>query len=433
MIRQSVRETLEQRLLLAGMPTARHVFTCLTPDTARAEADASDARHAAGKSLGPLDGLIVSIKDLFDVAGSVTMAGARMRRDHAAATADAPVVTRLRQAGAVLIGRSNMVEFAFSGLGLNPHFGTPGNVADQARIPGGSTSGGAVSVGLGIADVALGSDTGGSTRIPAAFNGIVGYKPTSARIPRDGAFPLSYTLDSVGPLARTVSLCAATDAVLAGIDPETLPVTSLKGLRVGIPGGILFTDTMPEVAAAFEDARLVLESQGAVCSAVQIDDLILQMREVLTLAPIAACEAAAIHAEALSSAPSAFDPRVRVRILGGQKTSATDYIRALAKREDLKKAFAGRMAMMDVLALPTVAITAPLISPLEADDVLYTAQNNLVLRNTSMANFFDVPAISLPLPVQGLPVGLMLVGAPLCDRYLFGVAAAVEQALGQSN
>ena len=199
-------------------------------DAARAAADAADARAKAGKPLGPLDGAIVSIKDLYDVAGEVTRAGSRVLADEGlVAAADAPVVKRLREAGAVIVAKTNMSEFAFSGVGANPHFGTPGNPFDRARVPGGSTSGGAVAVADGMCEIAIGTDTGGSTRIPAALCGLVGWKPSKQRVPTDGAFPLSFTLDSIGPMAKSVAECALADAVMAGEAAPTLEPVSLVG------------------------------------------------------------------------------------------------------------------------------------------------------------------------------------------------------------
>lgn len=429
MPRSSIRDALKSAYQKASHPPARAVFTELMADTARAEADAADSRRKAGLSLGPLDGALISIKDLYDVAGMVTTAGSVIRKGAAPATADAPAIARLRRAGAVLIGRTNMSEFAFSGLGLNPHYGTPGCGPAPDRVPGGSTSGGAVSVALGIARLTLGSDTGGSTRIPAAFNGIVGFKPTTCRIPRDGAFPLSYTLDSVGPLGRTVADCAAMDAVLAGEDPAPLPKTGLAGLRIGIPRGLLFEETEPEVAHAFEAGLKRLSASGAHIVDIAIDDLITEMRAALAIAPLVACEAADIHAENIAAHKDGFDRRVLARILPGQAVPAHAYIRALNRREALKPRIAARIADFDVLALPTCAIRAPLIAPLEADDALFAKTNILALRNTSAFNFFDCPALSVPLPVDGLPVGLMLVAAPMADRRLFAIGAAAEAAL----
>lgn len=425
----SVRAQLEQRLALIEKPEAVHVFTRLLADSARREADAADARRETGAGLGPLDGVIVSIKDLFDIDGLVTFAGAAPKVKRAAASQDAVAVARLRQAGAVLIGLTNMTEYAFSGLGLNPHWGTPPSAKAEGRIPGGSTSGGAVSVARGIADVALGTDTGGSTRIPAAFNGIVGWKPTSHRVPTQGAFPLSYALDSIGPLAASVALCAATDAVIAGEPPRALGPVSLSGLRVGVPRGLLFEATDPMVADAFEAALAKLSGLGAKVTPFAIDDLLLPMRASLAEGPIVACEAAAIHAEALASGADAeFDPRVRDRVRIGAGIPAAAYIKSLRTRARLRAEMAQRMQHVDVLALPTVAIPPPRFEEV-ADEGGFTRTNLLVLRNTAIANYFDMPAISLPLPGTALPVGLMLMGPTDGDHRLFDIAGAVEERL----
>src|SRR5205085_10238186 len=238
-------------------------FTKVYADSARAAADAQDRLRQAGYVASPLAGLPVSIKDLFDVAGEQTLAGSKALDDASPATADAPIVARLRAAGAVLIGRTNMTEFAFSGVGINPHYGTPGNPYDRRLIPGGSSSGAAVSVGDGNAIVAIGTDTGGSVRIPAALCGITGFKPTQQRISRDGATPLSTTLDSIGPLANSIACCAIVDAIMAGeppIVPEPLPVA---GMRLGVPQAYVLDDLAPEVARAFTDACAMLSRAGA--------------------------------------------------------------------------------------------------------------------------------------------------------------------------
>ena len=421
---------LDAALAKAARPEARHVFTRLMEDSARAEAAAADGRRKAGINLGPLDGVLVTIKDLYDVAGMVTTAGSKILADAAPAKADAPVIARLRRAGAVLVGRTNMTEFAYSGLGLNPHYGTPGSGPGGRHVPGGSTAGGAVSVSLGIAPLTLGSDTGGSTRIPAAFNGIVGFKPTSPRVPTAGAFPLSYTLDSVGPMGRSVADCAAMDAVLAGIEAEALPRVPLAGLRIGVPRGWLFSEMEAEVGAAFEAALVRLEAAGARIADVDYEDLFAAMREANTIAQIGACEAAQIHAANLKERRDGFDPRVRSRIEGGVRVPAPAYIEVRRRREALKAPFAARIADVDVLALPTTVLRAPLITPLEQDDALYTATNVKVLRNTNPFNFFDCPALTMPLPVSdGLPIGFMIAGAPFADRRLLAIGAAMDPVL----
>src|SRR5712691_1600578 len=258
------RDRLEQALDRIANSSGEGARACLTvyAEAARAAADAADAR--AGVTFGPLDGMIVSIKDLFDVAGEVTRAGSKVLAEEAKpASADATAVRRLRAAGAVIVAKTNMTEFAFSGVGANPHYGTPGNPADPARVPGGSTSGGAVAIADGLCEIAIGTDTGGSTRIPAALCGIVGFKPSKYRIPTDGAFPLSYTLDSIGPMARTVADCALADAVMAGEQPAALDPIPLAGLRLGIAQGLPLTELDETVTARFEQAIGTLGKAGA--------------------------------------------------------------------------------------------------------------------------------------------------------------------------
>src|SRR5947199_9062171 len=247
----SVRDRLDQALAAIADPKGEGVRACLTvyAETARAAADAADARAKAGISLGPLDGTIVTIKDLFDVKGEPTRAGSRTEADATPATADAPVVRRRRAAGAVIAAKTNMSEFAFSGVGMNPHYGTPGNPADRTRVPGGSSSGAAVAAADHMCEIAIGTDTGGSTRIPAALCGIVGFKPSQWRVPTEGAFPLSFTLDSIGPLARSVVDCPRGDAVVAGEEPAPIEAVGLSGLRRGIPQGLPLRDFDATVAS----------------------------------------------------------------------------------------------------------------------------------------------------------------------------------------
>src|SRR3954470_23687766 len=261
----SARDRLEQALARIADPKGEGARACLTiyTEAARAAADAADARAKSDISLGPLDGAIVTIKDLFDVAGGPTRAGSRIMADAPPAKADAPIVRRLRAAGAVIVAKTNMTEFAFSGVGMNPHYGTPGNPADRTRVPGGSSSGAAVAAADGMCEIAIGTDTGGSTRIPAALCGIVGYKPSKWRVPTDGAFPLSFTLDSIGPLARSVADCARGDAVLAGEDYTPLKPAPVAGLRLGVPRGFLSTEWDNTVGTRFGAARKKLMDAGA--------------------------------------------------------------------------------------------------------------------------------------------------------------------------
>jgi aspartyl-tRNA(Asn)/glutamyl-tRNA(Gln) amidotransferase subunit A len=261
----SVRDRLEQALARIADPKGEGARACLAiySDAARAAADAADARAKSGISLGPLDGAIVTVKDLFDVAGEPTRAGSTILADAPPAQADAPVVRRLRAAGTVIVAKTNMTEFAFSGVGMNPHYGTPGNPADRARIPGGSSSGAAVAAADRMCDIAIGTDTGGSTRIPAAVCGIVGFKPSQWRVPTEGAFPLSYALDSIGPIARTVEECAKADAVMAGEEFAPLDPAPVAGLRLGVPQGMLMKEWDNTVGTRFGAARKKLADAGA--------------------------------------------------------------------------------------------------------------------------------------------------------------------------
>jgi aspartyl-tRNA(Asn)/glutamyl-tRNA(Gln) amidotransferase subunit A len=429
---QSVRDYLEIILSrLANRAGDEKAYTRLYVEAARAAADASDARKKAGVTLGPLDGAIVSIKDLFDVAGEATAAGSLMLKTATPALRDAAIVSRLRQAGAVIIGKTNMTEFAFTAIGDNMHYGTPGNAADASRIPGGSSSGAGVSVGEGTSDISIGSDTGGSIRIPASLNGVVGFKPTARRVPLTGAFPLSGTLDSIGPLARTVAQCAATDAVMAGEVPTELAAISLAGLRIGIPHGVLFGDTEDKVAEAFEHCLGKMEQAGANIADLAIDDMIAELRAATKRGSIAAMEGAEVHADWLATGASVpVDPHVSGPLSRAAMLPTPVYIRALRRRTALVAAMDERLASIDVLALPTTPVTAPTIASMTEDAELRDHIEGLLLRNTQVANQFDLCAISLPMPDMALPAGLMLVARNGHDRRLLRIAAEVERLLG---
>ncbi|UCI30093.1 amidase [Mesorhizobium sp. B4-1-4] len=429
---QSVRDHLEIILArLAARAGDERVFTRIYTEPARAAADASDARSRAGVTLGPLDGTIVSIKDLFDVAGEPTTVGSLMRKTAAPPLRDAAIVSRLRQAGAVIIGKTNMTEFAFTAIGDNMHYGTPGNAVDASRIPGGSSSGAGVSVGEGTSDISIGSDTGGSIRIPASLNGVFGFKPTARRVPLAGAFPLSSTLDSIGPLARTVAHCAATDAVMAGGMPSELAGIALAGLRVGIPRGVLFGDTDGEIAAAFERCLGKIEQAGARIADLSIDDMIADLRAATKRGSIAAMEGAEIHADWLATGASVpVDPHVSGPLSQAAMLPAPVYIRALRRRGALVAAMDERLASVDVLVLPTTPVTAPTIVSMTEDPELRDHVEDLLLRNTQITNQFDLCAISLPMPDMTLPAGLMLVARNGHDRHLLRIAAEVERLLG---
>lgn len=431
MSKASARDRLEQALTRIADPSGEGKRACLTiyADAARAAADAADARAKAGKPTGPLDGAIISIKDLYDVAGEVTRAGSRVLADEGlVAAADAPVVMRLREAGAVIVAKTNMSEFAFSGVGANLHFGTPGNPFDRARVPGGSTSGGAVAVADGMCEIAIGTDTGGSTRIPAALCGLVGWKPSKQRVPTEGAFPLSFTLDSIGPMAKSVAECALADAVMAGEPAPTLAPVSLSGLRFGIWQGMPFDGVDATVSAAWSAAVARL-GQAGVRFSDEKTSLVEDMMQVNAKGGFAPTEAYAIHRERLKRDGAGVDPFIRVRIERGGTVPSYDYIDMAQMRRRLVPAMDARMAELDALVLPTTPIVAPTIAEV-AEPEGFGRKNAMLLRNTNPVNFFDLCAISLPLPRQnGLSTGLMLVGRNGQDRRLFDIAAVVEKVL----
>ncbi len=433
MTRPSACERLDQALARIDDPQGEGARACLTVyrDAARAAAVAADARAKSGISLGPLDGAIVSIKDLFEVAGEITRAGSKLLAQHGTPAAqDAPVVRRLRQAGAVIVAKTNMTEFAFSGIGANPHFGTPGNPADRQRAPGGSTSGGAVAVADGMCEIAIGSDTGGSCRTPAAFCGIVGFKPSRQRIPTDGAFPLSFTLDSIGPMARSVSDCEKADAVMAGEEYVEREPAPLSNLRIGIPQGMPLDRLDEQVSRTFDAALKRLSAAGARLIECTLPEFGSMAEVNARYGGIAPAEAFPVHRERLEKYGDMIDPNVRLRIERARTLSAADYIDMIQKRAALVRAMDARIADFDVLVMPTVPIVAPVLATLEKPDE-WARTNAMSLRNTTIWNFFDACAISLPLPREGgLPTGLMLVARNGQDRRLFRIARTTERALG---
>jgi aspartyl-tRNA(Asn)/glutamyl-tRNA(Gln) amidotransferase subunit A len=427
-----IRDRLEAALARIDNPAGEgaRVFLSVYLETARAEADAADRRAREGASLGPLDGVIVSIKDLFDVAGEPTRAGSRVLENAAPAQADAPVVRRLREAGAVIVGKTNMSEFAFTGVGANPHYGTPGNPADRARVPGGSSSGAAVAVADRMCEISIGTDTGGSTRIPAALCGVVGFKPSKYRISTEGAFPLSHTLDSVGPIARTVEDCAKADAVLAGEEPWLLQPSSIEGLKLGIAAGLPLRDLGETVEAKFTTALAALKSNGAALAEVETP-LFDAMVEVNSTATIATVEAYALHRERLATRGDEMDPFIRTRIEMGKAVSPAGYQDMLSTRARLAAGMDELLADYDALVLPTTPIVAPTMADVSSAESFRIA-NRLLLRNTEIANFFDLCAISLPMLGAGLPAGLMLFARRGADRKLFQMAAGIERMLAEA-
>ncbi len=422
------RDRLEQSLSRIADPKGEGSRACLTlyDVAARNAADAADARAKAGISLGPLDGVIFTIKDLFDVAGEVTRAGSKVLADEGKpAKADAPIVRRLRAAGAVIVAKTNMTEFAFSALGLNPHFGTPGNPADRARVPGGSSCGAAVAIADGMCQIGIGSDTGGSTRIPATLCGITGWKPSKQRVPTDGAFPLSFTLDSVGPMAKSVADCAFADAVIAGDTPATIVPFAIRGMRLGIASGFPIEKLDETTAARWKSALAVLEKAGARVSEEKIG-LLDEMAQIIGRLWLPQPEALSIHRDRIARRGADLDQMVRTRIERASTMTAAEYVSVIQERLRLVRAMHERLDGLDALIMPTTPIVAPLVSEVQSPEG-YATNNLALLRNTAIGNFFDLCAISLPLPREGgLPVGLMMLGRNGDDRRLFSAAAAVE-------
>ena len=425
----SARERLAAALARIEDPKGEGARACLTlyREQATAAADAADARAKAGISLGALDGTIMTIKDLFDVAGEVTRAGSKALADEAKpATVDAPVVRRLRAAGAVIVAKTNMSEFAYSGIGANPHFGTPGNPADRKRVPGGSSSGAAVAAADGMCEIAIGTDTGGSCRIPGALCGIVGYKPSRQRIPTDGAFPLSYSIDSIGPIARSVEACARADSVMAGETFLPLEPAPLAGLRIGVAQGAPLENLDDTVAKRFADAIGRLKQAGARISEETLS-LLGDMVQVNSKGGVQPAEAFTVHRELLSRRADAIDPNVRARLERARNISAADYIEMVRQRAGLIRAMDVRLADLDMLVMPTTPIVAPTMQEVAPPDE-FARKNAMLLRNTVIANFFYLCAISVPMPRDGgLPTGLMLVARNGQDQRLFRIAAAVER------
>jgi aspartyl-tRNA(Asn)/glutamyl-tRNA(Gln) amidotransferase subunit A len=318
-------------------------------------------------------------------------------------------------------------------LGRNPHYGTPGNAIDAARLPGGSSSGAAVSVALGSSDIAIGSDTGGSVRVPASLNGVIGFKPTFGRIPLAGAYPLSFTLDSIGPLAHSVAECQAADAVMAGQEVQSL-FMPLSSVHVGIPRGLLLDELEPVVAQAYERSLRQLEAFGARLSDLEINDLVAAMREATKHGSIPSFEGAAVHADWLGTeTAAAVDPNVTIPFTRRLREPAHVYIRMMRRRSELVTAMNERLFAIDALALPTTPTTAPLTAPLIADAALADWTELHLLRNTQIANQFGLTAISLPMAAMTLPAGLMLIARGGDDQRLFAIAAAVEEQLKGLN
>ena len=407
------------------------VFVSLTPKHAMAEAEASAKRIRDGRSLGFLDGIPIAWKDLFDLEGLVTTAGSKVLARSPAAKADASVVANLKASGMVAVGRTNMSEFAFSGLGINPHYGTPENPnsTDVPRIPGGSSSGAGVAVAAGLVPVAMGTDTGGSIRIPAAFNGIVGYKATRGRYPMQGVFPLSKSLDSLGPLCRTVQDAVWIDAAMRGLTSSEIQRGSLAGVSLVVPETIFFDGAEEGVVSAFEAALGRLSAAGAKIRR-QPFPLFTELFDLMAKhGPLVTAEAFALHRDRILGPDAAeMDHRVVSRTRLGEKTSMSSYIEIINARERMIADMAQAIASDEILVSPTLPHVAMPIAPLAADDDLFVKTNGKTLRNTLIGNFLDWCGVSIPCGTgdAGMPVGLLLSGLPNTDEQLLSVALAAE-------
>ena len=403
-------------------------FISTSFDTAADTARAVDALRAAGATVPPLAGLSISVKDLFGVRGEVTAAGSTVLAKNPPAAADCPAVARLRAAGAAFIGRTNMSEFAFSGVGINPHFGTPANpvtarLDSEPRIPGGSTSGGAVSVATGAAWAALGSDTGGSIRIPAALQGLVGFKNTARLTPTEGAIPLSTTLDTACAITRSVRDAVLLHEVLAD-RRVALAGKPIAALRLAVPATVMLDALDPTVSRAFERALAALSAAGAHIEALALPAL-------ADVPPsFSPSEAWAWHRRLLATRQAEYDPRVAMRIRRGETMSAADYIDLLHARGAWIAKVEAAMHGFDAMLSPTVPIVAPPIAPLIASDDAFFAINAQLLRNPSLVNMLDGCALSLPCHAAGeMPVGLMVWSGALRDDAVLDAAMAIEAAL----
>jgi aspartyl-tRNA(Asn)/glutamyl-tRNA(Gln) amidotransferase subunit A len=428
--RTSARKLVDQCLARIADTSGEGARAFIHVDTEAAieAAEAMDRLREVKAAPSAYAGIPVSIKDLFDIRGQVTRAGSRALDDSPPAESDAPVVARLRRAGFVVIGRTNMTEFAYSGIGINPHYGTPKGAWQRrvGHVPGGSSSGAAVSIVDGMAHGALGTDTGGSCRIPAAYNGIVGFKPTQRRVPLDGGVPLSFSLDSFGPIARTVGCCAVLDAVLADEPVVPLQPRPIKGMRLAVPTTTALDELEDAVARTFDRALETLSRHGALIERIAVPEFH-DVAQMNAKGGFSAAESYAWHRYLIASKGDIYDPRVASRIMRGESQSAADYVDLLDARRSLIARIAVRLAPYDALVMPTTANTPPRIADLVDDDKAFTRANVLALRNCSLINVIDGCAISLPAHRDGeVPVGLMLAATGGADRRIFELAAGIE-------
>jgi aspartyl-tRNA(Asn)/glutamyl-tRNA(Gln) amidotransferase subunit A len=404
-------------------PLSARIYARATPARARAEAMAAAARAKTGLRRGLLDGVPVSWKDLFDTAGVATEAGSALLR-HRTPERDAAVLETATLQGLVCLGKTHMSELAFSGLGLNPVTATPPCLNDDRVVPGGSSSGAAASVAFGLAPAAIGSDTGGSVRIPAAWNDLVGLKTTAGSLPLTGVVPLCETFDTIGPLAHSVEDCAQLLAALSGTKPADLAGASLAGARLAVLETVALDDLRDRPAQGFDDAVARLARAGAEITRINAPEV----AEAMGLAAILfTAEAYGIWRETIENAPEKMFPRILERFRSGAQFAAMDYVAAWRRLHALRRLWAARAAAFDAVLLPTSPILPPDANRLMTDDAYYVTENLLALRNTRIGNLMGLCALSLPTSQPSC--GISLMGAAGGEARLLRLGAAAEQAL----
>jgi aspartyl-tRNA(Asn)/glutamyl-tRNA(Gln) amidotransferase subunit A len=426
--RSTSRALVEESLNRIADPQGEgaRVFIKVDAAGARAAADYQDDLRKRGRQPSRFSGIPFSVKDLFDIAGEVTTAGSKVLANHPAATKDAKAIAALKAAGFIVLGRTNMTEFAYSGLGMNPHYGTPRISYDRknGRVPGGSSSGAGVAVADGMCALSIGSDTGGSCRVPAAYNGVVGFKPSTGRVSTVGAFPLSSSFDSVGPLANSVVCCASADALMAGDWDGVINAGPGRPLRLGVLNTVVMDQLDHEVREDFARTMSRLRGAGVEVQTFECDAL-KKLPMLLKQGGIVGFEALAVHHALIASRGSEYDPRVSGRIALAGATSASDYANLLQECQNLIAVFDVITQGFDAVILPTVANISPRLSDIDSDDS-YFRLNGLSLRNTYVVNILDGCAISLPMHLEGhAPTGLMLMASHGKDLSLFSATNAI--------
>jgi aspartyl-tRNA(Asn)/glutamyl-tRNA(Gln) amidotransferase subunit A len=406
-------------------------FTQVYRDQALLAARSSDLLRRAGLRRSVIDGLPISVKDLFDVEGQVTTAGSAVLKTAPKATKNAVIVQRLLEAGAILVGKTNMTEFAFSGLGINPHYGTPASPWDRqhGRIPGGSSSGAGVAVSDGMSVASIGTDTGGSVRIPSAFCGVTGFKPTASRVSSEGSIPLSRSLDSIGPLAASVQCCAIIDGLLSGQTTRTLRLPHASELRLAVPETLVYEGMDATVKQAFTRALDQIANAGVQLHTIAIPEFN-ELAQINSKGGLVCPESWQWHRALITANQEAYDPRVASRILLGKTPSAADYLDLLDTRRQWIASVEQRLESFDGMLLPTVPIVAPSIADVTASDEAYFTFNKLILRNPGLINFLDGCALSIPCHAKDeAPVGLMLAGVSGSDDRILNAGLLVESVL----